>query len=240
MNPNDKKLKELMDSAVAKGATHLVASPKTIKKLQEKGLPIKERFITYEEYSDELYSKRKKDAVALLTKLPKIDDSIANGVISEIYEEIRSSYAFGVFTSTIFNSILILEYSMRLRLQEERLKDDPNAKWEELEKLDMDALIQQLFKHKIITKKEKFYLVNFSATLRNPYLHINILKLTEGIYINKLPKVDIEKGEVEEMRDVEAGKHPYLWFAAKKFFDRTQVQPVIDFCIKWTNQLLKK
>lgn len=62
MNDEDKKLDELL-TAISKGATHIVANPETIKKLQERGLPIEERFITYEEYVEKLFTQRKKEAV---------------------------------------------------------------------------------------------------------------------------------------------------------------------------------
>lgn len=236
---DNKKIKELMDS-ISNGATHMVADPKTIEILQKQGVPIENKFITYEAYADALFKKRKEQSVSLLRKLPKIDDSIADGVISDIYEEVRSSYAFGIFTSTIINSILLLEYSMRARLYKEMLKKNPNGEWRELEKLSMGALIKQLFKLKIITEKEKLRLIDFNKNFRNPYLHINIHKLSQNVVIAKLPTINVHTQEVMELRNVVASKHKFLWFAAKKFFDKYHAQPVIDFCVDWTNKLLKE
>lgn len=239
MDEEGKKLNEILE-AISKGATHIVSNPETIKKLQKRGIPIESRFISYEEYVEDLFARKKKDAVALLNKLPKIDASIADGVIESIYEEIRSSYALSIFTSTIINSILLLEYSMRARLYRERLKKNPNADWSKLEDLTMGALIWQLFNLKIITAEEKSKLMAFNKQLRNPYLHINIHKLSKGVFITKLPSINVQTQEVIEMENVEAAKHKYLWFAAKKFFDKHHVQPVIDFCVDWTNNLLKR
>jgi hypothetical protein len=237
MTDEERKLKEIMD-AISKGATHIVSDPDTIRKLQEKGLPIESRFIPYEEYVEDLFSKKKKDAVSLLRKLPKIDDSVADGVIADIYEEIRSSYALSIFTSTIINSIFLLEYPMRARLYNERLKKNPNARWDKLEKLTMGALIKKLHDLKIITDEEKEKLSDFNKNLRNPYLHINIHKLSKGVVVAKLPSVNVNTQEVIEMENVEASKHRFLWFAAKRFFDKYHVQAVIDFCVEWTNNLL--
>ena len=97
---------------LSKDATHIVSNPATIKKMKLMGLPIEERFISYEEYFDKLIAQKRIVAVNLLSQLPLLDNSIANGVISEIYEEVRSSFGLSIFTSTIFNSIVLLEYSM--------------------------------------------------------------------------------------------------------------------------------
>jgi len=238
-NKEDNELKDIMD-ALAKGATHIVASPETIKRLKGKGLPIESRFIPYEQYVEDLYTKRKNDAVQRLRKLPAIQDSIANGVVSDIYEEIRVSYAFGIYTSTILNSILLLEYAMRSRLYAEYLKSDPNTEWFNLEKLAMDALVQRLYKLKVIDAYSRDILASFSKDFRNPYFHINVQKMTEGIIIEKLPGFNESTRETINLENVEASKHRFLWFAAKKYFDKYFVQTVIDFCIEWTNTLLKK
>lgn len=237
MNDEDRKLNEILE-AISNGATHIVCDPETIKKLQERGIPIESRFIPYEEYVEDLFAKKKVDAVSLLRKLPKINDTIADGVIESIYEEIRSSYALSIFTSTIINSILLLEYAMRARLYKERLKKNPNADWSKLEELTMGELIWKLFNLKVITEEEKEKLMSFNKQLRNPYLHINIHKLSKGVFIGKLPSVNVNTQEVVELENVEASKHKYLWFAAKKFFDKYHVQSVIDFCVDWTNKLL--
>jgi len=120
------KLEKTLDED-SKNATHIVSSPDTIKKLQAKGLPIKERFITYEEYFEKLVAQKRKNAKPLLRQLPLLDKTIANSVIAAIYEEVRASFGLGILTSTIFNSILLLEFAMRTRVFDERLKNDPNS-----------------------------------------------------------------------------------------------------------------
>jgi len=232
---NDKsKFDELLKDP---NTTTVVIHPDDIQKLINQGL-VQEKFITYEEYVNTLYEERKNNAVELLKKLPKIDKSIADGVISNIYEEIRSSYAFGVFTSTIFNSILLLEYSMRSRLYKERLKHNPKAEWSMLERLDMGGLIPQLKKCRVIDKDESSILDDFSKNLRNPYLHFNIYKLVDGIAMKSLPSLNIATQKMTGEIDVDAKKYRFVWFSAKQFFDRERVQDVINFCVHWTNKLL--
>lgn len=226
--------------AVAKGATHIVATPETIEQLKQKGLPIESRFISYEEYVETLYVERKKNAVELLRKLPKIDDSIADGVVTSIVEDIRANLAFGAFSSSITSSIFLLEYAMRARIFAERLKNDAHFKWSELEKLTMHPLVKELFRLKVITKEQEAILLDFKKTIRNPYLHSNFLKLSEGIVVKKLPRVDVRTNKVVEMKDVDAAENKFLWWAAKRFFDKFWVHPVINFCFEWTNILLSK
>lgn len=232
------KLKDILDE-LSKQGNYIISNPSTISQLRDKGLPIKHTFVTFEEYIEKLFNEKRKNALELVKQLPQLDDSISSGVIADIYEEIRSSYALGIFTSTIVNSILLLEFAMKDRLYSERLKHDPNSAWEDLEKFDMDSLIQQLAKRKIITKKEKEQLVDFSINFRNPYFHINIQKLTKGVIITRLPQINVETQEVIELKNVEMSKHKFLWFAAKRFFDKYNVIGVVNFCVQWTNELSK-
>ncbi len=236
---NKKILKKLLDEA-SKGATHIVSNPDTIKKLQAKGLPIEEKFITYEEYFEKLVAHKRKNAVPLLKQLPLLDGTIANSVISAIYEEIRASFALEILTSTIFNSIVLLEYAMRVRVYDERLKKDSSSEWGKVERLTMKGLIGQLIKMEIINKRDKQVLDDFNDNFRNPYLHINIHKMIKGIYANDVKKVDIKTKKMEIKNKVDVSKHPQFWFLAKKFYDRSYVLNVLKFCIDWTNKLLRK
>lgn len=203
----------------------------------KKGI-IRERFITYEEYVDELYLKRKKNAVELLSKLPKINDTVADSVVSSLYEEIKSSYAFGIFTSTIINSILLLEYSMRVKIYKKEIQNNSGINWAELEDLSMRRLINRLKELMIIDEKEHLELMDFKDKIRNPYMHFKIHKLIQGIEIRKLPKLNLLTGEIAEEKNVIATKYRSMWFSAKQFFDKEKVQDVIDVCIYWTNKLL--
>lgn len=238
MNPDD-KLKELMEE-VSKGATHMVATPDVIKRMTEQGVPIQKKFIKYEDYIETLFDKKKSEALNLANQLPRLDETIADGVISEIFEEVTESHILGIFSASITNAILLLEYAMRTRLYNERFKSNPKTEWADLEKLDMDALIKNLFRLKIISENEKNKLVNFSKTFRNPYFHINIHKLTKNMVIERLPGVNINTLEKIEMRNVKVSEHKFLWFAAKRVLDKFQAKGVIHCCVDWTNKLLKK
>lgn len=238
MNVDEKKLKKIMDEA-SKGATSLIANPTTIQKLIDAGVPIKEVFIPYEKYIKDLFRKRRKTALDLVSKLPHIDKSIADGVISGLYEEIRSSYAFGIFTSTIFNSIALLEYSLRAFLYEELIKKDLQTKWDPLEELTLGQLIVSVEKLKLLSTDQIEALRDFNKKIRNPYLHINVKKLTKGIYY-KGKKINVNKEKITEGRDLKVSDHRFLWFSAKQFYDKYNVQDIINFCVQLTNELRSK
>jgi len=227
-----------MDSLINSGTNVIVASPKTIQEMKDAGSPIEERFITYEEYLSDLIKERQKGALDRLKKLPLIDQSVADGVVTEIYGEIRSSYALGYFTSTIVNSVLLLEYAMRLALYIHRLKDAPKYQWEILEKMTMKKLISQMKRANLIVADQEKALIEFNDTLRDPYLHINVHNLTDGIFISSLPGFNTKTGKKFEMKNVRVSEHKYLWFMGKRYFDKQMVLPILNFCVGYANNLL--
>ena len=129
---------------------------------------------------------------------------------------------------------------MRVRVFEERLKNDKNAKWEHVEKLKMRNLISQLRQKEIIDDKGKKALDSFNDELRNPYLHINIHEMIQGIFANNVKVVNTKTGTMTVQNGVDVSKNRQLWFAGKKLFDKTYVFKVLNFCIDWTNKLLKR
>ncbi|OQA83635.1 MAG: hypothetical protein BWY29_00093 [Microgenomates group bacterium ADurb.Bin238] len=238
MKNKPRKSQETMDSLIKNGTTVIVASPKTIQDMKDSGSPIEEKFITYEEYLSELLTERQKGALDRLKKLPLIDQSVADGVVTEIYGEIRSSYALGFFTSTIVNSVLLLEYAMRLALYIHRIKAYPKYQWEVLERMAMKKLISQMKKANLITEEQEKALKEFNDTLRDPYLHINVHSLSDGIFISSLPGFNTKTGKKFEMKNVRVSEHKYLWFMGKRYFDKQMVLPILNFCVGYANNLL--
>ena len=104
----------------------------------------------------------------------------------------------------------------------------------------MKNLIGLLKRAGIIDDKEKDALNDFNDNLRNPYLHINIHKMIKGIYADGVKKINTATNEVTVEDNVDASKHRQFWFLAKKIYDKTYVLHVLNFCVHWTNKLLKK
>lgn len=235
--PTDEEIKQMIDE-MAKGNTTMILNPELMERMKKMGLPIREEFVRYEDYIEKLYSKKKKLGLILIRKLPKLDSSIANSTVTQIYSEIRDSLAFEDLTSTIINSILLLEFAMRLRMFREIVKSNPQHEWKLMEQLDFDALVSKLIKHGVIPTDVRGEFDEFRKKFRNPYFHMNIYKMAKGATIPELDAFNFNTGQKEKLKNVPLDEHPELWFAAKIRYDNLHVFDIMDFCVYWTNQLL--
>lgn len=233
----DDVIRKKMDELVSQ-STILVASPETIEKLKAKGHPIKSSTITYKDYLDSLFDKRRKIADDLIKILPHLSDSIANSTISALYEELKECFAFGIPGAGITLALILFELACKYRLFEEWKKNDPNSKWERIEEIKLSTVIKGLRKHEVISDEERSKLDTFNLDTRNSYIHYNIQKLVKDMVIGELPSMNIETGEVTVLKDVNASKYPHLWFSAKRVLDQKTVVLIVSFCISWVNRLL--
>lgn len=233
----DEEIKRKMDKLVSQ-STILIASPETIEKLKSKGHPIKSTTITYKDYLDALFDKRRKIADSLIKTLPHLSDSVANGTISALYEELKECFAFGIPGAGITLALILFELACKYRLFEEWKKNDPNIKWERIEEIKLSSVIKGLRKHKVISEEERKKLDEFNADTRNSYIHYNIQKLVKDMVIGELPSMNIETGEITVVKDVNAAEYPHLWFSAKRVLDQKTVVLIVSFCISWVNRLL--
>ena len=69
MDEKDKKLEEILNK-LAQNSSFISASPETIAKLRERGLPIKSTFTTYREYLDKLFAEKRRIADEMINKFP--------------------------------------------------------------------------------------------------------------------------------------------------------------------------
>lgn len=233
---NSKNLKKNLDELVKKSDL-IVSSPDTIEQLKSQGLPIKSTFETYSEYLDKLFEKKRAVAMDLITKLPRLDESIANTTVQSLYEEIKETFVLGIPGAGITLGVILLELAMKYRLHKERLKSDPNSSWDLIEQLDMTNVISELFKKEILSKKDRKELDEFNSEVRNPYVHYNIKKLIKDMVLSELQSVNVETGEITTQKNVKPENYPPLWFSAKKVLDKKSAEIRVDFCVSWTNKL---
>ena len=179
-----------------------------------------------------------KIAAEIIGNFPPISEKLANASVKSLYEEIRECYALGLFGATITLSVILLELSFKYKIYNERKRNDPSARWEEIEKLDFAASIKNLKTLGKITESEKKQLDRFNIDIRNTYIHYNLQKLVNGVFVEKMPMVDTATGEVKNLENVDVAKHPYLWFSGKKFRDKKEVNGILQFCIGWMNKIL--
>ncbi len=232
-NDIQKKIDDLV-----KNSDVFIASPDTIKNLQEKGLPIKSVLTTYQVYLDKLFAERRKIANELVEKLPHLDEAIANGTISALYEELKECFVMGIPGASITLAIILLDISAKFKLFEERKKNNPNASWKPVEDLHLREVVLELRRNLVITEKEKIELLRFNKKIRNNYLHYNIQKLVKDMVLGELSSVNVDTGEVTIEKDVKPADRPHLWFTAKRVLDKKTVVMHVNFSIKWVNKLL--
>ena len=203
-------LKDIFDK-LASNSDYFIANPSAIEEVKKAGLPIKEKFITNEEFIEELFLKKKEQSKELLKRFPLLDTSIANSTIQALYEELRETFTLGIFGSAIILSLILLELALKYRLFKERLKSNPNTTWELIEQIDLGATIKGLEKAKLITLEEKKKLDEFSVTTRNPYIHYNIKKLVSDMILTELPAVELATGKITIHKNVIASEIPAIW-----------------------------
>ena len=224
---------------VTKRSTTMVVSGNTIEMMGKKGEKVEERFISYEEYIEELFKKKRAVSLRLVTPMPKMRTDTGNSVLHSIYEEMRDSLALGMFPSAIMHSILLLEYAMRIKVYKERQKTDPNSLWKDVAAFKIRQLTTPLLNAGVITKAEKNDLDDFNDKTRNPYMHINIYELTRDVTLDAT-SVNIVKEEVKMLKDLPVTDKPFLWFAGKKKYDAMNVLPIVEKCVGYVNKIFEK
>ena len=233
------RVQENIDELV-KNSDLFIASPDTIEQMQQKGLPVKSVFTTYQEYLDKLFAEKRKQADEIIQKLPHLDDAIANSSVAALYEELKETFAFGISGASIVLAILLLDLAAKFRLHEENVKDNPQASWKPIEDLHLKEVIQKLREQEAITEDEEKELLDFNKKIRNNYLHYNIQKLIKGMILGELKGVNVGTGEITIEKNVDPTEKPFLWFSAKRVLDKKTVVERTSFCIKWVNKFLKK
>lgn len=227
-------IKAKLDELV-KNSNYFVASPDTIEQLKSLGLPIKSVMTSYKEYLDKLFEKRRNEANNLIDKLPLLNDKIANGSVSFLYEEFKECFLLGIPGASIVLSILLLDLSAKFRLFEERKNVNSKASWKPIEEMLLREVIIELRNFGVIDDDEEQDLLVFNRNIRNNYLHYNIQKLVKDMILEKLPSFDLKTGETTFMENVKASNYPMLWFSAKKVLDEKSVIIRSSFCVDYTN-----
>lgn len=237
--PNTSDIQKKLDEMV-KNSDIFVATPDVIKNLQERGLPIKSVLTTYQEYLDKLFAERRGIANELVGKLPHLDESIANGTITSLYEELKECFVMGIPGASITLAIILFDISAKYRLFDERKRKNPSASWKPIEDLLLKEVILDLKNYSAITEDEKTELLEFNKEIRNNYLHYNIKKIVKDMILGELPSMNVDTGVITIEKNVKPADRPYLWFSAKKVLDKKTVISRVSFSVMWANKLLSK
>lgn len=233
-----KEIKKKLDEMLTY-SSYIVANPSTIEQMQKKNLPIHSRFISYEEYLDNLFEEKRSKAREIIELLPLFDTKVGNAVAESLYNEFRECFVLGVNGAAITLAIVLLDYSTKHRLLMFKRETNPSTDWKSVEGMQLGDTIKALGDAGLLTEEEKAQLMRFNSRVRNSYMHYKIRELVKDMMIFELPTLNVRTGEVVVHKDVDVKTMPHLWFSAKKKLDATTVVDISTFCINWANKLLK-
>ena len=234
-----KNINDLL-TELAKGATHIISKPETIKKLQKQGVKFDEpQRLTPEQAVESIFSQRKAVALANITKFSPPPD-IAIPTIGFLYDEIRECILFGLYGAAISLSAVLVEFSLKHAIIKKKHGDayDKNE-WNRIENVELSPIIKEAKQLGVIDRETEKRLISFKDTIRNPYLHYNIKKITKNVAARKVKRFDIKTREVKEI-DLNAKDNPVVWGFAKRFVDREMVFQVFGFADSLVKNLFHK
>lgn len=227
-------------SSLVQGSTHIISKPETIEQLQKQGVKFdKPAHKTETEILDELFSQRRQTATSIISKFPNAP-KIAIPTIGFLYDEIREAIIFGLNGAAISLSAVLVEFSLKHAIVKKTRGDTyDKVEWDRIENMELGPTITEAKTLGIIDETQQEALISFKNTVRNPYLHYNIKKITKKVAANKVKKININTQKVEEL-DIPVEENPVLWGFAKKFVDRETVFDVFTFADKIVKELFEK
>lgn len=118
--------------------------------------------------------------------------------IKSIYDEIIDCIVFGVNGAAITLSGILVEYVLKYASYKTELGASPynEEKWAEIVGITFNASISRATKNRLLTKEIKNELRRFKDTVRNPYSHYNLSKITENLTV-PMTLINRKTGESE-------------------------------------------
>ena len=225
------RIEQVMDQLVSEGADRIVGKPEDLERLIGEGLAVEhDPAKTLEETIDTLYELRKRGAVGRAGNLPN-PPNLAAPSVSTLYNEIRDCIIFGLNGAAITLAGILVEYSLKFTTRVKEMGGyanyDPEI-WDQFESITLARAITRAKKAGLIDEEEETDLVSFKDTVRNPYNHYNIRKITSNVVAGKVKMMNLETGEVEE-KDIAARDDPVIQAQAKPYVDAQFVDRVFVF-----------
>ena len=139
------------------------------------------------------------------------------------------------------SSILIeyaIKYATHIKESGGHSSADPDE-WDKFEEMKLSPAINRAKRAGLLDSKMAKRLHSFRKTIRNPYNHYNIKKITKNVVAQKVKRLNMHTGQVEEV-DIEAENSPMIQTQAKPFMDEYHVLPVFHFADEVVKYLLPK
>ena len=232
-----KDIENIMEE-LAKGSDKIIVNPETLEDLKSQGIPFD---IIPSPTIGELFDQRKEKAYLKAPQLPSLPQGLPPS-IQALYQEIRECIFFGLNGAAITMASILIEYVIKHTTfikESGGYKDADPQKWDEFENMELAPAINRAKRAGLLDSKMSKRLHSFRKTIRNPYNHYNIKKITKNVVAKKVRRVDVSTGNVEEV-DIEAENSPMIQTQAKPFMDEYHVLPVFHFADEIVKYLLPK
>jgi hypothetical protein len=232
-----KNIEEIMKQ-LSQGSDKIIINPGTLEELKRLGVPFD---VIPAPTIDELFEQRKKNAIQKLPQLPALPAHLPPG-IQALYQEIRECIFFGLNGAAITMSSILIEFVLKhttfITEAGGYQKANPQE-WDHFEKIELGPAINRAQKAGLLDPKMVKKLHSFRETIRNPYNHFNIKKLTQDVVAKKVKAVNTETGAIEEL-DMPAKDHPMIQAQVKPLVDEYHVLPVFYFADEVVKYLLPR
>lgn len=223
---------------LAQGSDRIIVSPETLEELKRLGVAFD---VVPAPTIEELFEKRKKNAIDKLKQLPALLKDLPPA-IQALYQEIRECIFFGLNGAAITMSSILIEYVLKHTTFIKEAGGYQNAdpqEWDQFENIELGPAINRAKKAGLLDFKMEKRLHSFRETIRNPYSHFNIKKITQNVVARKVKEEDTKTGATKEL-DMAAKDHPMIQAQAKPFVDEYHVMAVFHFADKVVKYLLPK
>lgn len=230
-----KDIKKIMDE-LAKDSDRIMVNPNDLEQLEKQGVPLE---VIPAPTIDKLFEKRKENAFLKAKELPPLPEGLPPS-IQALYQEIRECIFFGLNGAAITMSSILIEFVLKHATfikEAGSYKKADSKKWDEFEEMELSPAINRAKKIGLLDSGMTKRLHSFRATIRNPYNHYNIKKITQNVVAEKVKRLDIKTGEVKEI-DIAAKDSPMIQAQAKPIVDEYYVLAVFCFADEVVKYLL--
>lgn len=241
-NPKGAEMKDIEQaiSRLAEQTGVLIARPEDIQKLVEQGvLTRKAPQRTLEESIEVLFERRKKAALEIARRFPGPLPS-GHPSIESLYAEIRNCVLFGLNGAAITLCGILVEYVLKYAAYTREVgghqKYDAKL-WDAYENKTFGPAIDAAAEAGLLTEDLIRRLRSFKDTVRNPYSHYNIKKITEHVVAKGVKILKLDTREIHG-RDIPAVESPVIQAQAKPWFDGGLVWGVVSFADTVVRHLL--
>lgn len=198
---------------------------------------------TAEQRLDELFERRRVAAHTLLGALPsRLRESVPP--IEALHDEMIECALFGLNGAAISLSGIFVEFVLKhacFITERGGYRNYDADAWAMFEgpRSTLGPVIERAYELELIDDHQKAELTRFKDTIRNPYNHYNIQKITSTVVFEKVKVIDLVK-QTHELRDIAVRDDPVLQPSAKRHVDAAEVRQTLRFADEVARVLLDK